>query len=77
MARKDDIFTSFIKHELLIDKYNLTEKDLPVSLNDGLKSENNIIKAIALIVENTEGLNSLSDKALYALITQFLNETIV
>lgn len=74
MARKDDIFISFIKHELIKEQYNLTESDLPLNLKDGIKSDHTIIKAIALIVENTEGINPLSDKALYGQITQFLNE---
>lgn len=77
MARKDDIFISFIKHELITEQYDLKEIDLPHNLKDGLKSEHTIIKAIALIVENTEGLNPLSDKALYAQITQFLNEAAI
>ncbi len=77
MARKDDIFISFIKHELINEKYKLTETDLPHNLKDGLKSEHTIIKAIALVVENTEVLNPLSDKALYGQITQFLNEATI
>ena len=77
MARKDDIFISFIKDKLISEKYDLNESDLPYSLKDGLKSEHTIIKAIALIVENTEGVNPLSDKALYGQITQFLNEATI
>ena len=77
MARKDDIFISFIKHELIREQYDLTESDVPLNLNDGIESDHTIIKAIALIVENTEGVNPLSDKALYGQITQFLNEATV
>ncbi|WP_374175279.1 hypothetical protein [Flavobacterium tructae] len=77
MARKDDIFISFIKHELIREQYDLTESDLPLNLKDGIKSNHTIIKAIALIVENTEGINPLSDKALYGQITQFLNEATI
>ena len=77
MARKDDIFISFIKHELISEQYDLSEVDLPQSLKDGLKSDHTIIKAIALIVENTEGINPMSDKALYGQITQFLNEATI
>lgn len=77
MARKDDIFISFIKHELIREQYDLTESDLPLNLKDGIKSDHTIIKAIALIVENTEGINPLSDKALYGQITQFLNEATI
>jgi len=74
MARKDDIFISFIKHELISEQYSLSAADLPNNLKEGLKSEHTIIKAIAIIVENTDGANFLADKALYAQITQFLNE---
>lgn len=77
MARKDDIFISFIKHELIREQYDLTESDLPLNLKDGIKSDHTIIKAIALIIENTEGINPLSDKALYGQITQFLNEATI
>ncbi len=73
MARKDDIFMSFIKHELISEKYKINETDIPNSLKDALKSEKPIIKAIALIVDNTESTNPVTDKALYALITQYLN----
>ena len=77
MARKDDIFISFIKHELITEKYNLSDEDLPQTLQQGLNSEHTIIKAIALIVESTEGINPMSDKALYGQITQFLNEATI
>lgn len=77
MARKDDIFINFIKHELIIEKYDIKLTTLPQNLKEGLKSENTIIKAIALIVENTEGLNPLSDKTLYGQITQYLNEATI
>ena len=74
MARKDDIFDSFIKHELITDKYKLTIDQIPTSLKDGLKSNHTIIKTIALIVENSEGNNATSDRGLYTMITQFLSE---
>ena len=32
MARKDDVFMSFIKHELISEKYNLIEEDIPNNL---------------------------------------------
>lgn len=76
MARKDDIFTSFISHDLVNEKYNIEDKEFPKNLNEGLKSNHSIIKAIALIVANTESINSSSNKALYTQITQFLNESI-
>lgn len=77
MARKDDIFISFIKHELISEKYNISENDLPHNLKEGLNSKHTIIKAIALIVENTESINPSSEKGLYGQITQFLNEATI
>ena len=77
MARKDDIFVSFIKHELISELNGISKENLPQNLKEGLKSEHTIIKTIALIVENTEGINPSSDKALYSQITQFLNEAII
>ncbi|WP_026977596.1 hypothetical protein [Flavobacterium tegetincola] len=74
MARKDEIFNSFIKHELIADKYSLTVDQIPTSLKEGLKSNHTIIKTIALIVENSEGISPTSDRALYTMITQFLSE---
>lgn len=77
MARKDDIFISFIKHELITEKYMLAEADLPHNLKEGLNSEEAIIKAIALIVKNSEEANYTADRALYGQITQFLDKDII
>jgi hypothetical protein len=77
MARKDTIFTSFLKHELITEKHGLIKDVLPKNLDDGLKSENTIVKTIALIVADTESINPSSDKALYSKITQFLNEATI
>lgn len=76
MARKDDIFASFITHDLVTEKYNIESSELPQNLNEGLRSNHSIIKAIALIVSNTESINPSSSKALYSQLTQFLNESI-
>ncbi len=73
MARKDDIFLSFINHELIEKEYKVANFDLPQNLQEGLNSKHTIIKTIALIVQDTEAQNSSSDKALYTSITQFLN----
>lgn len=73
MARKDMIFQSFINHELIKQEYDLKDADLPTNLQAGLSSDIPIIKAIALIVEDTESYSSSSDKSLYASLTQYLN----
>lgn len=77
MARKDDILQSFLSHNLIKDKYELEEKDLPKTVRDALNSEVPIIKAIALIVENLESASSITDNALRNLITQYLNEAAI
>ena len=74
MARKDEIYNSFLNHELIKEKYEIRKEDLPKSLREGLNSKNTIIKGLALIVEDTESQNPSSDKSLYSKITQFLNE---
>lgn len=77
MARKDDIFKNFLEHEIISKKYGISKDEIPEKLSEGLNSKHVIIKAIALIVENTEGLNPISDRALYGKITTFLNESAI
>jgi hypothetical protein len=72
MARKDEILKSFISHPLIKEKYSI-EATLPVTIREALASEEPIIKAIALIIENTETSSPQSDLALYRTVTQFLN----
>ena len=74
MARKDEIYISFLKHELIAEKYDVKKEELPKSIREGLKSKNAIVKVLALIVDDTESLHPSSDKSLYSKITQFLNE---
>lgn len=77
MARKDDILQSFLSHNLIKDKYGINDKDLPQSVREALNSEEPIIKAIALIVENLETSNSVTDNALRNIITQYLNDAAI
>ncbi len=74
MARKDDIYISFINHELIKEKYNVNEGALPKNIREGLNSNISILKALAIIVDDVESKNPSSDKSLYSKITQFLNE---
>jgi hypothetical protein len=76
MARKDEIFRSFLEHDMLQDKYELEHTDLPNSIREGLMSEIPIIKAIALIVDGLEGSTPVTDAALRNSVTQYLNEAI-
>jgi len=73
MARKDDIFKSFLEHEILKKEYNLTDEDLNITLRQALNSDIPIIKAIALIVDSSEKINRDSDQVISREITQYLN----
>jgi hypothetical protein len=76
MARKDEIFKNFMSHEILTQKYQLTDDDLPTSVAEGLQSEVPIIKSIALIVQNLEVPNSINDNSLRNVVTTYLNSAI-
>jgi hypothetical protein len=76
MAKKDEIFCSFLKHEILITKYSLKFSELPKTIREGINSDIPIIKAIALIVDGLESPVTITDTALRNQITQFLNEAI-
>ena len=74
MARKDDILKSFLKHDILKEKYNVKKSELPNSIREGLNSEIPIIKSIALIVDGLESSTPVTDAALRNYITQYLND---
>lgn len=76
MARKDDIFKSFLNHELLIDKYEIKKEELPGTVREGINSDKAIVKAIALIVEGLDGTSPVTDSVLRNQVTQFLNEAL-
>lgn len=76
MARKDDIFKSFINHELIETKYGVNRDSLPCTLQEGLNSNVPIIKAIAIIVDGLEKKPSATDNELRNTVTQFLNTAI-
>jgi len=74
MARKDDIFLSFLQHPLVKDKYGIRKADLPRNLSDGLSSNHTIVKSIALIVDSQEKYPAVSHKALDKKLRLLLNE---
>lgn len=76
MAKKDDILKNFLTHELFESKYELTQADLPSSIREALKSDEPIIKAIALIIEGLDGTSTVTDSVLRNQVTQFLNEAL-
>jgi hypothetical protein len=76
MARKDDILKSFLTHELLENKYELRNEELPTTVWEALNSDIPIVKAIALIIEGLEKSPSATDNELRNSILKFLNTAI-
>ncbi|KOY84522.1 hypothetical protein AD998_20215 [bacterium 336/3] len=76
MARKDDILKSFLTHELLENKYELKQEDLPKTVREALDSDIPIVKALALIVEGLEKSPTATDNELRNSVLQFLNTAI-
>jgi hypothetical protein len=76
MARKDDILKSFLSHELLKSKYNLTQEQLPETVREALNSDIPIVKAIALIIEGLEKSPTATDNELRNIVLQYLNTEI-
>lgn len=76
MARKDEILHSFLKHEMLKEKYELKKSEIPSTVREGLNSDSPIVKAISLIVDGLETQTPITDAALRNQIIQFLNEAI-
>ena len=74
MARKDDILKSFLKHDIIKEKYNVKENELPSTIREALVSEIPIIKSIALIIDGLETSMPITDAALRNSITQYLND---
>ena len=75
MARKDDIYNSFIDHPIIKEKYEIDKENFPLNfgLGLGLDSDHPILQAIALIVDSQEKVPSESDSALHKKIIQYLN----
>jgi len=76
MARKDNIFKSFLEHELIHTKYNLQSEELPNTVREALNSDIPVVKAIALLVDNLEKSPSSTDNELRNIILQYLNTAI-
>jgi hypothetical protein len=76
MARKDEILKSFLSHELLRSKYSLSEKNIPQTVFEALRSDVPIVKAVAIIVEGLESKPPTTDNDLRNQVNQYLNEVI-
>lgn len=77
MARKDEILSNFLKHEMLTSKYELKKSDIPTTVRQALSSDVPIVKAIALIVDGLEGATPITDIGLRTQIIQYLNESAI
>lgn len=77
MARKDEILKSFLEHESITHKYSIDPETLPETVRGALSSDEPIIKAIALIVDNLEGPSPVTDATLRNIVTQYLNEAAI
>jgi hypothetical protein len=77
MARKDEILSNFLRHEILKKNYHLKPKDLPTTIREALKSDVPIVKAIALIVDGLEAIPRITDPTLRNQILQYLNESAI
>ena len=77
MSRKDEILTSFLEHKVITEKYNIDPGSLPQTVRSALNSDEPIIKAIALIVENLEAASPATDATLRNIVTQYLNEAAI
>jgi hypothetical protein len=76
MARKDDIFKSFLDHDIIESRYLLNQEVLPKTVREGLNSNIPVVKAIALIVDGLERSPSTGDNQLKDIVLRFLNEAI-
>ena len=73
MTQKDKIFKTFLEHEILVSKYELTPRDLNINLSEALKSEVPIIRTIAMLVTGIEKRPKEAPNTLRNSITQYLN----
>lgn len=73
---KNKIFKKFVSHELIKDKYQLEERDIPNNVTTALNSEIPIIKTIAILVDELENNQGINDIALYNKISIYLNQNI-
>jgi len=73
MSRKDNVFSTFMNHALLNEKYELTDEETQVSLSVAVNSEIPIIKTIALLVTEMEAKSIPGDVSLKNIVNQYLN----
>ena len=74
MLKKDRILNEFYKHEAIKDNPEIIKETLPKKVEDAIKSDNLLISAIGIIIDQidkgtsgTEGIDSLIMKKITAL----------
>jgi hypothetical protein len=75
MAKKDEIFNSFMEHELLKTKYELKSEDIPKNVREAKNSQSPIVKLIAEIVDTIDGIDTekKTDQQAYDILTRYLS----
>jgi hypothetical protein len=76
MARKDEIFKTFMEHPILQEKYSIDERSVPKTVAEGITCDIPMVKSIALIVSNLEVPAPVNDNTLRTIVTNYLNTAI-
>ena len=70
-----ELLQNYLDHELIENKYEIKNKDLPENLKDALNSDKTIVSTIATIINLVQNESSISDKQLATKISQHLNNS--
>lgn len=76
MAKKDEIFKSFVTHELLKEKYGITSNTIPSTVREAKNSDIPIIKIFGEIVDSIDSnldADKKTDQQTYDLLTRYLS----
>lgn len=76
MAKKDEIFKSFMKHELLKSKYDIKNSNVPDTVKDAKNSNIPVIKIIGELIDSIDGnldADRKTDSQTYDLLTRYLS----
>ena len=73
MARRDKILRSFLEHEKIKSEYKISDKKLPETISEAIKSDEPIIRTVAMMVEALESSKNVNSNDLYKMVTSYLN----
>lgn len=73
---KNQIFKKFISHNIIKEKYELEDKDIPNNITSGLASTIPIIRTVAILVNELEDNHGINDVSLYNKISIYLNQNV-